>query len=121
MPRTQLTEGTYVEFEARYHRITKLYYPKDDPLTQHACLEEIAIDEDGKVAQTGQLISNVPVHELQNIGYPIVVLQLAIYDRHQERDALSRQIIELSDEIASLALAINILQRNYAINGDRED
>ena len=121
MPRTDVTIGTYVEFCECIHRVTELYCTDNNPLTPLAKLVEINVDENGKVTEGNTVDSGVVAYALQPVVYPTVVLQLAIHDRQQELDDQVRRAAELRREIESLKLALGIIQRNEAINGDPDD
>ena len=121
MPRTDVTVGTYVEFQERIYRVTEICTYENDPLTPYAKLVEIFVDENGKVTEGSPRSSDIVAYALRPIVYPTVVLQLAIHDRQQELDGQVKRAAELTREIESLNLALGILQRNEAINGDPDD
>ena len=121
MPRTDVTVGTYVEYRERIYRITELSTMENDPLTPYAQLVEIIVDENGKVTEGSPRSIDIVAYALRPIVYPTIVMQLAIHDRQQELDDQVKRAAELKQEIEGLNLALGILKRNEAINGDPDD
>ena len=101
MPPTQLKVGDWVEFYDHIHRITDLFYPETDQLTQYARLTRVQVDQDGTVEDECELPEAVVVYALQAISYPHVVLMLGIHDRKQELTAIDARKAQLEREIES--------------------
>ena len=67
-------------------------------------------------------IEQLPLQPLRQLGQLLRIgVGPAIHDRRQEYDTAAKRMLALATEIDSLTLALGILRRNEAIDGNPDD